>query len=61
MPISVGLNLLLMPGEHVLRRDVTDSAVQTDAVVMLFVTLPTMELQAKSITAEPAAPRSVAT
>jgi hypothetical protein len=28
-PIPVGLNLLLMPpGEHVLRRDVTDSAVK---------------------------------
>jgi hypothetical protein len=27
-PIPVGLNLLLLPGEHVLRRDVTDSAVK---------------------------------
>jgi hypothetical protein len=27
-PIPVGLNLLLLPGEHVLRRDVTDSVVK---------------------------------
>ena len=33
-PIPVGLNLLLMPGEHVLRRDVTDGPVQTHIVVM---------------------------
>jgi hypothetical protein len=26
--IPLGLNLLLMPGEHVLRRDVTDSVVK---------------------------------
>jgi hypothetical protein len=37
LPIPVGLNLLLMPGEHVLWRDVADGAVQT--VVMLYVTL----------------------
>src|ERR1017187_3258911 len=29
-PIPVGLNLLLMPGEHVLRRDIADGAVQAD-------------------------------
>jgi hypothetical protein len=34
-PISVGLNILLKPGEHVLRRDVADGAVQTHIVVML--------------------------
>ncbi len=28
---TVSLNLLLMSGEHVLRRDVADGAVQTDA------------------------------
>ena len=28
-----------MPGEHVLRRDVSDGAVQTHVVVMLYVTL----------------------
>jgi hypothetical protein len=38
-PIPVGLNLLLMPGEHVLWRDVPDGAVQTNVVVMLYVTL----------------------
>ena len=54
--IPVSLNLLLMPGEHVLRRDVTDSTVQTDVVVTLCVTLPTMELQAESNTVEPAHP-----
>jgi hypothetical protein len=32
-PVPLGLNLLLMPGEHVLRRDVTDGAVQTNVVV----------------------------
>jgi len=39
LPIPLGLNLLLMPGEHVLRRDVADGAVQTNVVVMLYVTL----------------------
>jgi len=34
-PIPVGLNLLLMPGEHVLRRDVADGTIQTDVVVMV--------------------------
>ena len=29
------LNLLMMPGEHVLWRDVADRAVQTNVVVML--------------------------
>ena len=38
-PIPLGLNLLLMPGEHVLRRDVADGAVQTNVVVMAYVTL----------------------
>jgi hypothetical protein len=39
LSIPLGLNLLLMPGEHVLRRDVADGAVQTNVVVMLGVTL----------------------
>jgi hypothetical protein len=38
LPILVGLNLLLMPGEPVLWRDIADGAVQTDVVVMLSVT-----------------------
>jgi hypothetical protein len=38
-PIPGELNLLLMPGEHVLRRDVSDGAVQTHVVVMRDVTL----------------------
>ncbi len=33
------LNLLLMPDEHVLWRDVADGTVQTHVVVMLYVTL----------------------
>ncbi len=37
LPIPLGLNLLLMPGEHVLWRDVADGAVQTDVVVVLYV------------------------
>ena len=36
LPIPLGLNLLLIPGEHVLRRDVADGAVQTDVVVMIY-------------------------
>ena len=38
LPVPLGLNLVLMPGEHVLRRDVTDGAVQADVVVMLYLT-----------------------
>jgi len=38
-PIPLGLNFLLMPGEHVLRRDVSDGAVQAHIVVTLHVTL----------------------
>jgi hypothetical protein len=38
-PISLGLNLLLMSGEHVFWRDIADGAVQTLVVVMLDVTL----------------------
>jgi hypothetical protein len=33
-PIPVGLNLLLMPGEHVLRRDGTAANLQSSAVVV---------------------------
>jgi len=40
LPIPLGLNLLLMPGEHVLWRDIADRAVQTNLVVMLYVTIP---------------------
>ncbi len=39
LPIALGLNLLLVSGEHVLRRDVADGAVQAHIVVMLYVTL----------------------
>jgi hypothetical protein len=35
LPIPLGVDLLLTPGEHVLRRDVADGAVQADVVVML--------------------------
>jgi hypothetical protein len=38
-PIPLSLNLVLIPGEHALRRDVPDGAVQTNVVVMLYVTL----------------------
>jgi hypothetical protein len=34
-PVPVGLKLLLMPGEHVLWRDVADGAVQTDVLAMV--------------------------
>src|ERR1700730_12748677 len=39
LPIPLGLNLPLMPADHVLRRDVTDGATQTPDVVMLYVTV----------------------
>ena len=39
LPIPLGVNLLLMPGEHVLRRVVAKGGVQTNVVVMLYVTL----------------------
>jgi len=39
LPIPLGLNLLLMPGEHVLRRDVADGTVPTDVIAMVYVTL----------------------
>jgi hypothetical protein len=35
LPIPLGENLLLMPAEHVPRRDVSDRTVQTDVVVMV--------------------------
>ena len=35
LPIPLGMDLLLTPGEHVLRRDVADGTVQADVVVML--------------------------
>src|SRR5215469_7730685 len=39
LPIPLGLNLLLMPGEHVLWSDVADGTVQANVVVMLHITL----------------------
>jgi hypothetical protein len=39
LPIPLGENLLLMPAEHVPRRDVSDRTVQTDVVVMVYATL----------------------
>jgi hypothetical protein len=39
LPIPLGENLLLMPAEHVPRRDVSDGAVQTCVVVMVYVIL----------------------
>jgi len=39
LPIALGLNLPLMPGEHVLWRDVADGAVQSNDVVMRDVTV----------------------
>ena len=37
LPIPLGLNLLLMPGEHVLWSDVADGTVQANVVVMLHI------------------------
>jgi hypothetical protein len=34
LPVPLGLNLLLMPSEHVLQSDVTDGAVETHVVVI---------------------------
>jgi hypothetical protein len=39
LPIPLGLNLLLMPGEHVLWRDVADGAVPMNVVVVVYVTV----------------------
>ena len=39
LPIPLGLNLLLTPRQHFVRRDVADGAVRADGVVMLDVTL----------------------
>src|SRR5436190_14301778 len=39
LPIPLGVDLRLTPGEHVLRRDVANRAVQADVVVMLDVAL----------------------
>src|ERR1019366_2835441 len=39
LPISLGMDLSLTPGKHILRRDVADGAVQADVVVMLHVAL----------------------
>jgi hypothetical protein len=35
LQIPLGMDLLLTPGEHLLRRNVAGSAVRTDIVVML--------------------------
>src|SRR6516162_7698304 len=40
LPISLSMDLLLTAGEHVLRRDVANSTVQADIVVMFHVALP---------------------
>ena len=39
LPMPLGLNLLLVPGEHVLWSDVADGTVQANVVVMLHITL----------------------
>jgi hypothetical protein len=39
LPIPLGMDLSLTPGEHVLRRDVADGNVQADVVEMLDVAL----------------------
>src|SRR4051794_35315677 len=39
LPIPLGMDLLLMPGEHVLRRDIANRTVQANVVVMLDVAL----------------------
>ena len=38
-PFQLPRGTLLMPGDHILRRDVADGAVQTDVIVMVYVTL----------------------
>jgi hypothetical protein len=39
LPVALNVDFLLTAGEHVLRRDVANRAVQTDVVVMLDVAL----------------------
>lgn len=39
LPVAFAVNLLLAPGQHILRRDIADGTVQADVVVMLDVTL----------------------
>ena len=39
LPISLCMDLLLTPGEHVLRRDIADGTVQANVVVMIDVAL----------------------
>ena len=39
LPISLSMDLLLTPGDHVLRRDVADCTIQADVVVMLDIAL----------------------
>ena len=39
LPVALRVDLLLTPGEHVLRRDVANGAVQADIVVMFHVAL----------------------
>src|SRR5579864_9447314 len=38
-PVPIGVDFLLTPGEHVLRRNVANRAVQADVVVMLDIAL----------------------
>jgi len=39
LPVSLGVDLLLTPGENVLRRDVANGTVQADIVVMFHLAL----------------------
>jgi hypothetical protein len=39
LPTSLGMDLLLTPGQHVSRTDITDGAIQADIVVMFDIAL----------------------
>jgi len=39
LAVAVGIDLLLTPRQHILRRDVAGGTVQADVVVMLHITL----------------------
>jgi hypothetical protein len=39
LPVPFDVNFVLVSAEHVLRRDVADGAIQTDVIVMVYVTL----------------------
>src|SRR3979490_708427 len=40
LPVPLSMDLLLTPGEHVLRRDVADCTIQANIVVVLDAALP---------------------